>query len=206
MVADQIEALVVEALAKLVNDPSAQRKAVADYIADLEGRRATLEARLRPTDGEIAKQQQFIDDLTVELHRGRLSPERYEREVEAAEKERDSAQARHRSLAGVERELDVVQDSLAGIQAALTDGFKIDLGEEDVLAYDVEYTTERSSGHRATYKLATLMERLRLRIVVRRDGQVEISGFLQPTVVSAADVIRPGASRTSRRSASRCVS
>ncbi len=90
LVADEIERLVAEALVGLVNDPAAQRKAVAEYVADLEGRRATLAARLQPTDDEIARLQTLIDDLTVDVRRGRLSQERYEREVADIEQERET--------------------------------------------------------------------------------------------------------------------
>ncbi len=89
-----------------------------------------------------------------------------------------------------------MENSLEGIEAALADGFKIDLGEEDVLTYDVDYATERQDGHRASYRLATLMEKLRLRIAVRRDGRVEITGFLRPTPVGASAISSSAASRT----------
>lgn len=206
LVADEIERLVTEALVGLVNNPAAQRKAVAEYVADLEGRRATLAARLQPTDDEIGRLQKLIDDLTMDVRTGRLSQERYDREVADIERERDTARSRRRDLADVQREQEFVENSLEGIEAALANGFKIDLGEEDVLSYDVDYATERQDGHRASYRLATLMEKLRLRIAVRRDGQVEITGFLQPTPVGASAITRPGARPTFRRSASRHVS
>ena len=191
--ADQIEAAVVDALSQMLSDPETCRKAIADYVADLEGRRAALEARLAPCEGEIARLQGEIDDLTMDRRQGRLTPERYEKEVKALENQRDALQTRRGDLTDEERELAHVEDSLDAIRQALE-------GEDLLQMWVREYGGKQYVRMRVaddpeahdeplfsqTESFAAFAQRLRLRIVVRADGQVEVRGFLAPTPIDIA--------------------
>jgi len=191
--AAQIEGAVVEALGQMLSDPETCRKAVADYVADLEGRRSALQTRLAPCDEEIARLQGLIDDLTLDRRTGRLSPERYEREVKGLESQRDALQTRRGDLTDEERELAHVEDSLAAIHQALE-------GEDLLQMWVREYggkqyvrmrVADDPEVHDAplfsrTETFAAFAQRLRLRVVVRADGQVEVRGFLAPTPIDIA--------------------
>lgn len=206
--ANEIEKQVAQALRHLLKDPDARRQAVADYIADLEGRQAALQARLVPCEEEIARLQGMIDEFTVDLRRGRLSPERYEQEVKALEKQRDAARNRRSDLGTIERELRQVEESLDGIRAAIDEGLLhvTVVSPHDVITW-LDDDDPDSDLELREEAMADLIQRLRLRIVVRTDGQAEIRGFMEPTPVgSAADRRRAGASPTCRPSRSRCGS
>lgn len=191
--AEQMEGAVVEALGQMLSDPETCRKAVADYIGDLEGRKVALEARLAPCEGEIARLQGLIDDLTLDRRTGRLSPERYEKEIKGLESQRDALQTRRGDLTDEERELAHVGDSLAAIHQALD-------GEDLLQMWVREYGGKQYVRMRVadddeahdeplfsrTESFAAFAQRLRLRVVVRADGQVEVRGFLAPTPIDIA--------------------
>jgi DNA invertase Pin-like site-specific DNA recombinase len=188
--ADAIERAVAAALRKLLKDRDARRQAVGDYIAGLESRKAALVAQLGPIDSELARIQKHVDDLTVAVTMDRLSPVRYDQEVAKLEEQRRKLRGRRDNFEAVEQELRQVEDSLADIHNAVDEG----LLHVSVIARGghgkpsaIEWRDVDSEDFILRQEsFADLARRLRLRVVVRRDGHVEATGMFQPIEVKGS--------------------
>ncbi len=189
--ADGLERAVVAAVRRLLQDPDARRKAVGDYIASLESRKAVLAGQLGPLDTDLDRIQTAIDDMTVAVSLGRLSRDRYDAEVAKLEAERIMLQHRRENFGAVERELRQVEESLADINSAIDDGLlHISVvahgghGKPSAIAW---LDTDSDDFVLRQESFADLVRRLRLRVVVRSDGRIEITGLLQPLAVTLPD-------------------
>lgn len=180
----ELERDVVAATRKLLQDPEARRRAVADYIASLESRQSALRARLAPIDDDLRRIQEGIDNLAVEVALGRLSRERYEREVGDLEAKRRRLRDRRGNFEAVERELQQVEETLAAINNTVDEG----LLHVAVVAHGghgrpsaIEWLDDDSDDPVLRQEsFSDLARRMHMRIVVRRNGHVEITGLFQP--------------------------
>ncbi len=186
--ADGLERAVVGAMRKLLQDPGARRRSVSDYIASLESRKATLTGQLMPLDADLDRIQKAIDDMAVEVSLGRLSRERYDAEIATLESERRRISGRRDGFAAAQRELRRVEESLADINAAVDEGLLhiSVVGRKRPRA--IEWLDSDSDDFVLRQEsFADLARRLRLKVVVRSDGRVEITGLLQPLAVTLPD-------------------
>jgi len=182
--ADELEKAVVATVRKLLADPDARRRAVSDYLASLESRRTMLAAQLKPLDSDVERIQTLLDDLTVDFRFGRLSEARYEKEAALLEAERLTLQRRRENFGAVERELRQVEESLSAINEAISDG---------LLHVAVIHHGKRGTPGAITWldndsedfivrqeAFIDLARRLRLRVIVRRDGSRIATGLFEP--------------------------
>jgi hypothetical protein len=186
--AEATEKKVADILRRMLTDPALREKAVADYIGNLEGAQASLAARLRPCEEEIARIDARMDDLTMDMRDGRLSRPRYDTEVARLREQRARESSRRADLGNLEAEYARVTGSLDAIRKAVDEG----LLHVTVLGAQGAYTWFREGepddeecdpGHHdvRTEGLAELVQRLQLRILARPDGTIQIAGMMGAT-------------------------
>jgi hypothetical protein len=189
---DDVERAVADKVRELLSEPEVLRREGERYLGTLEGRIKELEAALGPTEDELRKLTLKRERLAVAWTEGDLSDTTYQREKDKTQREIERLEAQAADTEETRKLLEATQQQADDIRELLANGFKIELGEEDTLTYDVAYGSGEVLGGEASVKLATALDRIKAHITVAPDG-IELEAALLPRPVAVGTELSPSA-------------